>query len=334
MSEYIYKVLWLDDDFEAVSDKTNIDENHTRKTFQEDVEMAGDYGIQVVGVSNYEMFCEEVKNLPSFQAVIFDLKGMEREKTVSNYVMPDALDILRKNKELPVFIYSANITSERFEIPIRNIQSEGRCFSKAMGVTPLYEKIIEVLDANLHYYQGHEECLLLFEKQYLKSTNRENMDAILKNHEKMYLPKGPYNNMRDILEDMTDTLVEVELIKEPLKKKLGPKIKYLADKTNPKRDINGNIIKKADGKPEPDYENPVVPFSVCPIEIKYTLKYLDDMANRYSHFLETHPDYLRQGETIYEYNVMIQQSVYPAFFVVMKWFYSYMERHFASVHLP
>ena len=50
MSDYKYKILWLDDDFEPVSSETNIDENQTRKSFQEDVELASDYGIEVVGV--------------------------------------------------------------------------------------------------------------------------------------------------------------------------------------------------------------------------------------------------------------------------------------------
>ena len=49
MNEYKYKVLWLDDDFEPIGSETNIDENMTRKSFHEDVEMAADYGIDVVG---------------------------------------------------------------------------------------------------------------------------------------------------------------------------------------------------------------------------------------------------------------------------------------------
>ena len=99
MSNYKYKILWLDDDFEAVSNETNIDKIQTRNSFLGDVKKAEGYGIEVVGVSSFETFCEEVKNLPSFQAVVFDLKGMEKGGNVSNYVMPDAVDILKKNKE-------------------------------------------------------------------------------------------------------------------------------------------------------------------------------------------------------------------------------------------
>lgn len=330
MNEYKYKVLWLDDDFEPISSETNIDENRTRKGFQDDVEMAADYGIEVVGVSNYEDFCNEVKNLQSFQAVIFDLKGMEKGGEISDNVMPDAMDILKRNRDLPVFVYSANNQSEKFEITLRNIEKEGRSFFKGFGVEPLYEKILEVLDENLHYYNGHKECLLLFSKSYLNTTNRDKMDELLKMYEAKEKTYAPYNNMRHILEDMLKTLVDIGLIDYALREQgFDPKMKYLTEKVNPLRDGNGNAITK-DGKPQWDFNNPVVPYSICPREIKYVLHYLGDMTNWYSHFLATEPDYLKQGESVLEYNIMIQQSVYYGFFVAMKWFYSYMEKNYSK----
>ena len=326
MSEYKYKILWFDDDFESVKEEASFDEKDTRKTFQEDAEMSSDYGIGVVGVPNYEMFCEEIKKLPSYQAVIFDLKGLEKDKNASDRVMPEALELIKANKDLPTFVYSANVTSEKFELTIGCLQDQGRCFPKALGVTPLYEKIVEVLDSNLHYYQTHKECLQLFSKNYLNATaNRNRMDELLKMYEAKDKSYSPYNNMRHILEDMLETLVDIGLIDSKFEE-FAPRMSYLTKSFNPQKDDSGNTRKK-DGKTQWDYENPSVPFSTCRREIKYVLHFLGNITNRYSHFLEDEPEYLRQGELVLEYNYLIQQSVYPAFFVAMKWFYGYMENN-------
>ena len=330
MSEYKYKILWLDDDFEPVSSEINIDENLTRKSFQDDVELASDYGIQVVGVSNYERFLDEVKNLHSYQAVVFDLKGMEINNEISDMVMPEAVETIMKNRELPIFVYSANDQSEKFEITLHKIKKEGRCFNKGLSPEPLYEKILEVLDDNYHYYEGHMDCLHLFTENYLNAANKDKMDELLKMYAAQEKSYAPYNNMRHILEDMLKTLVDVGLIDEALcKQGFDPKMKFLTEKVNYQRDCNGNIVTK-DGKPQLDFDNPVVSFEICPREIKYVLHYLGDMTNRYSHFLETEPEYLKQGESVLEYNILIQQSVFSAFFVAMKWFYSYMEKNYSK----
>lgn len=326
MNEYTYKILWLDDDFEIVSSEINFDENLNRKTFQEDVEKANDYGLKIVGVSNFESFLSEVKNLHSYQAVIFDLKGMKKNNETSDMVMPEAVEILSKYHELPIFVYSANVNSEKFEITLNKIVKEGRTFSKALGVKPLYNKILEVLDGNLHYYKGHEECLHLFNEKFLNAANKDKMDELLKMYAAQEKYYSPYNNMRHILEDTLNTLVDVGLIDETLRNRgFDPKMKYLTEKVNYQRDANGNIVTK-EGKQQLDFENPVVSFEICPREIKYVLHYLGDMTNRYSHFLEAEPEYLRQGESVLEYNILIQNSVYSAFFVAMKWFYSYMNK--------
>ncbi|MCR5575083.1 MAG: hypothetical protein K6F78_09740, partial [Bacteroidaceae bacterium] len=293
MSDYKYKILWLDDDFEPVSSKTNIDENMTRKAFQEDVELASDFNLEVVGVSTFEKFCAEVKNLQSFQAVVFDLKGMEQNNETSDMVMPEALDILERANDIPAFVYSANDKSEKFEITLRNIKKEGRCFPKALGVNPLFEKIVEVLDANLHYYKGHEECLLVFTKGYLDATsNKAKMDELLSKYDKRDRTYAPYNNMRCILENVLTTLSCVGLIKEP-SDKFSKRIAYLAEKVNPYKDKDGKIIYGEFNKPMLNYDDPVVSFNNCRREIKYIFKYLDDITNRYSHFLESSPNYLR-----------------------------------------
>ena len=308
-----YRILWLDDDFGSAENPQ----------FQDDVKMAEDYGLEVKGVTDYESFCEEIRNFGSYQAVVFDLRGMEKDQEVTGLVMLKAYKLV-ENK-LPCFVYSANNKDEKFELVINEIDATGRSFNKGCGVEPLYEKILSVLDVNLHYYEGHQECLHLFNKGYLNAVNRSKMDELLKMYDAKDKSYAPYNHMRHILENMFESLLEIGLIDRSLKDKgFDAKMKYITRDVNKLRDSAGEIIMK-DGKEQFDYTNPMVPFSICRREVKYVLSFLGDMANRYSHFLEDNPRYLKQGETMMEYNYLIQQSVYNAFFVAMKWFYGYME---------
>lgn len=327
MNNLKYKILWLDDDFKPINKDINSDENLTRKTFHEDVEIASDYGLDVVGVSSYENFCAEMNNISSYQAIVFDLKGIEKAKAVTDRVIHDALQLVKSHKNLPTFVYSNNITYDKFELTIADMNEAGRCFDKGLGVKHLYLKILEVLDSDLHYYEGREECLMVFTKGYLDATsNKAIMDELLKRYDEKDRFYSPYNFMRQILENVLQKLTDVGLIKEP-SDKFNKRIAYLAEKVNPLKDKDGNVVLGENNKLILNYEDPLVSYSDCRREIKYIFKYLDDMTNRYSHFLETSPNYLRQGETVLEYNALIQQSVYPAFFVAIKWFFGYMEKY-------
>ena len=189
----------------------------------------------------------------------------------------------------------------------------------------MYEKIKQDLDSSLRFYEGYEYCLNLFTENYLNSKNRAIMDKILINYNTLDDTYQPYNGMRHILEDLCNGLVRVGLIpkyiyyKDDELKTLNQRLKYLAEFCHTHTDENK--------KPIFEYDNPIVPFSVCSIEIKYIFKFLKDITNNYSHFLEENPDYLGFGESAYQYNRLVKQSCYPAFFVAMKWYYNYMSKN-------
>ena len=105
-------------------------------------------------------------------------------------------------------------------------------------------------------------------------------------------------------------------------KTLNQRIDYLAKFYHTHNDKNKN------GKPIFEYDNPIVPFSVCSREIKYIFNFLKDITNKYSHFLKENPNYLGPGESAHQYNRLVKQSCYPAFFVAMKWYYNYMSKSF------
>lgn len=297
-----YRILWLDDDFEPVETAVDQDEINRRQSFQDDVEYAAEYGIEVVPACNYESFSQKLQEIESYHAVVFDLKGMEMNSEVTDKVITRAYDLVKGT--LPCFVYSANSNSEKFELSIDEIVEKDRAFNKALGVQKLYSKIIEVLDANLHYYERHKECLQVFNKGFLSvSFNKSKMDELLRKYEEKDVSYSPYNNMRQILEDMFSQLVTVGLI-DSSRTRFNERLKYLAKE-----------YELTDGKP--DFNRPKVTHSVCPLEVKNIFYYLCDMTNSYSHFDKTY-------NSQHEFKQLIQESVYSSFFVAVKWFYSYM----------
>jgi hypothetical protein len=308
MIELEYNILWLDDDFlPAEIDHPVVDEALTREGFLEDVELASDYGLKVDGVANYEEFCSKLNNLSSYQAVIFDLKGLEANSEINDGVMQDSFEKVKN--ELPVYIYSANLDSETFRLPIKQLKKSGHCFNKALDVCLLYEKVREELDNNLHFYVGRGECLSLFTNGYLSSSNRTKMDDLLKEYSKNN-DEISYNNIRQILEDLLDTLVNIGTIpNNEDTNSLNKKVKYLT----------GTVSESVYSY------KPNVPYEICRQEIRCAIKYLADICNYYSHNSKVKAEYLIDGENLKEYNLLLKQSVFPAFFAVMKWFYGYME---------
>ena len=132
--------------------------------------------------------------------------------------------------------------------------------------------------------------------------------------------------MRQILEDLCNGLVSVGVIpqniyfKDDELRTLNQRIDYLVKLCHTHKDENGKTIF--------EYDNPIVPFSVCSREIKYIFNFLKDITNKYSHFLKENPNYLGPGESAHQYNRLVKQSCYPAFFVAMKWYHNYMSKNF------
>lgn len=321
MEELKYNILWLDDYFGQAK-------KSDQKVFFRDVDDAIEYGFKVKGVDTFEAFAEEMRNIDRYDAIILDLRGMTKNGQESDSIIMYARDLIRENKQVLTYIYSANIDDESkiFSLPLEDLRNAGHVFGKGESVSIMYEKIKQDLDSSLRFYVGYEYCLNLFTENYLCSENRGIMDEILVHYNTLNDTYQPYNGMRHILEDLCNGLVRVGLIpkciyyKDDELKTLNQRLKYLAEFCHTHTDENNKQIF--------EYDNPMVPFSVCSIEIKYIFKFLKDITNNYSHFLEKNPDYLGFGESAYQYNRLVKQSCYPAFFVAMKWYYNYMSKNF------
>lgn len=322
-----YKILWFDDDFEPISLEEGFSENINRETFQDDVSRADDFNLKVEGVWDLQDFKERIKDSGKYQAVVFDLRGLDRDNKFNDYVMPEAKEFVDNLPNIEVFVYSANTNHPKFDITLKKIKEKGHVFKKALGPDSLYEKIRDVLDGNLHYYKNHSECLSLFNEGILNSANRSHMDELLKKFKEQDSLYSPYNSMRQILEDMLQKLQDFRIIRsgcnEDKFETFNSRMKYLAEEYYFQKDLDGKFILNTNSKPIQDYENPKVPYELCRREIKYVMKFLKDITNHYSHFLEKNQNYLKEFDR-YGCNLLIQQSAYEAFFVAMKWYYALM----------
>ena len=326
MEELKYNILWLDDYFGQLPEKAEGYIKNAHKIFNRDVDDAIEYGFKVKGVDTFEAFAEEMRNIDIYDAIILDLRGMTKNGQESDSIIMYARELIRENKQVLTYIYSANLDDESkiFSLLLEDLRNAGHVFGKGESVSIMYEKIKQDLDLSLRFYVGYEYCLKLFTENYLSTKNRCRMDEILINYNTLDDTYQPYNGMRHILEDLCNELVSVGVISEYYKgnklKTLNQRIEYLAELCHTHRDENKNLII--------EYDNPIVPFSVCSLEIKYIFKFLKDITNNYSHFLEENPDYLGLGESAHQYNRLVKQSCYPAFFVAMKWYYNYMSKNF------
>ena len=315
MENNIYNILWFDDDFKPKDQEDMYHENRTRSLFQKDVSIVRRHGFNIDGVWKLEQFEEKIKNYEKYQAIIFDLRGLDENDKNNDRVMPKACDLVKNIPNIHIFIYSNNTNDRYFGQNVDKYPT----FKKLERPELMCIKIREVLDNNLHYYRNHEECLALFNEGILSYANRTHMDELLRKYEAKDGLYSPYNSMRHILEDMLNKLQEYRIIRivdnGDKIETFNLKMKYLAE--------DYYFKKNADCKSVLDYDNPKVPFELCRREIKYVMKFLKDITNHYSHFLEKNPNYLKEYDS-YGCNLLIQQSAYKAFFAAMKWYYSLM----------
>lgn len=334
-----YRILWLDDDFLPLVPNPSQDElsiNDTREAFQQDVRLLRDDGFLIEGVPNYAQFCEKLSDV--YNAVILDLMGLDNENIDNYYVAADALEAAERLK-LPVYVYSANVSEDdsdvddiyvtpavlRFDGIIRRIKKAGRAFYKGLGIKRLREKLRLDLDNEYNCFEGHEECLSLLNKGYLKNELTKEMTHILKSCKDPSIDSLPLNDIRKLLENMLQILhdegeikeEEIKRIKRRNKGVFNDRIFYLTEFCHD--DENGRT----------DYGNPYFPYSKCRQEIRAVLSFLGQMTQEESHFNKSKkavPEYLLMGETHQVYNKPIKECVSQAFFIVMKWYYGLMER--------
>lgn len=318
----MYNILWMDDDFIG-PDYTNGDDivNIRRESFRDDVELAKKFGLDVDSAKDIDEFkAKFAQNPQKYQAVILDIMDLNPDDATDESALAEALRIVDKSKGVLVYVYSNNPDKPGHKDYIKVHLPAGHAISKAGSVEKvLYPKILGDLNEELHYFTGHEECLVLLNKGYLDCQDQ--MKAVLKHmNDDTY---RPYNDIRQVLEDMLNILVKSNVIPE----NISGSDKFITF-NNRMFFITQACKKDKDGSL--DWNKPRFPYGDCRHEIKWTLDFLGNLTNRYSHYMEKHPNYLLSGELLEEYNGPLRKITYGAFFVAMKWYLGYMTSKFDS----
>lgn len=315
-----YRILWLDDDFQPLFDSPTPDQediNDTREALQYDASKASKYGLEIDRISDFKQFNEKLESVAEYDAVILDLMGLDNQNIDNYEVAADAVERVQENNVI-AYVYSANVTegdiATMFKIPLRKFSASGRCFDKGLGVEALFEKIQMDLADSSACYSGHEECLMLFNDRFLNYELKPQMTKILQCYKDQDEQVVPMNEMRQILESIMQAFYDRGVIDEK-KTSLNDRIEYLTE-----------YCLKKDGKI--DYKSPVFPYADCLPEIRNTLSFLGKMTQKKSHYQEKVTlSYLLEGETPRAYDILVRGCVYQAFFIIMKWYYGYMNNH-------
>lgn len=323
MSDYL--VLWLDDDFLPLIKNPSEDQediNDIRETFQDDVHQAGKYGLKVDGVTDFKQFKKKLKDADKYQAVICDLMGLDNENIDNYYVIQDVLDEIR-DTSLIAYIYSNNISSDKFDLTLKKFKDQGRCFDKGKGCKPLFSKIQEELDDKLALYKPYPELFAIISKAYLPSADKQRLDKLLEDYKNQNTSPSEKGYIRDLFQSMMESLVYYDgkkdgkkliddLLISPKLGRFGDLFKALSYGKLPGRDRTG-------GHPN-SFQSPLVPVSICPAPVKNAIQYVGNLANLLDHGKD-------QSEEVFEkpYYSTMMLGIYPTLIEILKWYYFYME---------
>lgn len=325
----MYNILWMDDDFIGPvytndgnkNDGNNI-VNSRRECFLDDVKQAEKFDLKADPAKDIKEFQLKFSSNPNkYQAVILDIMDLNPNDSTDASALPEALKLVEKTNVL-TYVYSNNPDMPGHKDYIKVHLPADHVFSKAEDVCDkFYRKIISDLNDANSCFNGHEYCLNLLNKGYLSTWGQ--MRNILSNKDSdTYLP---FNDMRQVLENMLDILVQRGIITSQTVGRdsyvtFNNRMNYITKLCPPIVNANGNNIR--------DWNNPYVPYSDCRHEIKWVLDFLGNITNRYSHYLNAYPSFLLSGDLLLEYSKSIRGITYEAFFVSMKWYYGYMVNKF------
>ena len=318
----MYNILWLDDDFVG-PDFSNGDDiiNARREGFLDDVAQAKQFELEPDPALDIIEFKNKFSKTPEkYQAVILYIMDLNPNDSSDESALAEALHLVEKTNVL-TYIYSNNPNKPGHKDYIKVHVPSDRVISKASNVCDkLYSKIVSDLNDENKCFNGHKECLDLLNKCYLSTYSQ--MKSILKNiDDDTYLP---YNDMRQVLENMLEILVQASIIPNQTVgldtyATFNKRMDYLT-KQCPTRTVNGRTIV--------DWNNPYIPYGDCRHEIKWVLDFMGNITNRYSHYQNANPNFLLSGDLLLEYSQSIRKISYEGFFVCMKWYYGYMTTKF------
>lgn len=321
-----YKILWLDDDFIGPQPGDSEGVIERRESFLEDAKQSKKFNLDYDSAATYDEFEAKFRK-GHYHAVVLDIMDLNPMDSQDNSALFRAVRLVEKTAGVLIYVYSGNIDKLGFKDFLKScpIIREPNIFDKTQMVEEsLFPKIREDLDKQLQFYAGHEECLNLLNKGYL--TANEEMDRIVQNES--VTNYSPYNDIRQVLENMLDTLCDCGVMEEEGKKKEEGKKNDVYDTFNKRMFY---LTQKCESKNDhPDWDKPKFPYKDCSREMKWTLDFLGNITNRYSHFHENHQEFLLEGEALSEYDALIKQATYSAFYAAMKWYHGYMTTKFGK----
>lgn len=201
------KVLWFDDDFAPVNPKDDKGVQNRRKNFQDKVEDARDFNIEVEGVTELKDFKQKIET-PNchYDAVILDILGMNPNDSTDDKVLYDAYEFIKGYHHMLCYVFSNNTESHKGYL---DTYFQERYFDKRNS-SDLYKKINDDTNQYHSYYIGREYILDCFQKGFLDSNIKTSfMDSLMKVYASNDIDTPHGNNMRNVVERMLEKLNQI-----------------------------------------------------------------------------------------------------------------------------
>jgi len=315
-----FKILWLDDFFGPITDVMDEDTRKSHNNFQDKVnELVEDYpDIEFVTIYSINQFFD-ITDLHQYQAIIFDLRGLNPEDSQDTLPIHQALEIIG-NKDILTYIFSANTDAGEYTNDINKIRQLGRCFSKndsdkeynLSSYECLMRKVYQELTDSMYLFEGKEECLRIFNNNWVDSSEETLgwMKNILNTWDKKEVHILPADDMRKICEMIAKKLIGIGLL--PINTPITIKqwTKYFTDSFIRKDDTGTREIEKDITKR--DYNNPYVPFVLCDKGVRVMMEHAAATLDNQNHYYSTIKDKIIREK--------IWNSAFDAFFVIIRWF--------------
>ena len=335
-----YSILWIDTGFAECKSENTVSPHKWGKQLRDELKIIKERGFEVCVVSDFDSFSKEIGRSGLYQAVFLEIQGLNPLDSKDFSLAYRIYKRVVETTNILLFVYSNNKDEERTMPFLKSLYDDGCCFDKNVGIGPLLDVVKEKLDAKLHYYVQHKDCLDLINKGWIDRDLKDKMDVILQQYAENDTKMLIDNHIRSIMESMMTTLYSIHIIPASIKTP-NDRIKYISRdclirssfgvKRNKPR-IPGSQKKspfeRDYGKREVDYEKnksidsekPKFPYELCSKAMKYTLKHLWDMAKIGSHSIS-------EGKAGEEQVRNVSRATYLDFFAVVNWFHCLMSKY-------
>ncbi len=322
-----YSILWLDPEFAEYESVDTVSPLEMGEQLRNELKIVKERGFEVRIVSDFDSFSKEMDTSGRYQAVFLEIQGLNPLDSKDFSLSYMLYKRVVETANILLFVYSNNKDEERTMPFLKSLYEDGCCFNKSDGIGLLLDVVEEKLDAKLHYYAQHKDCLDLINKGWIDQTLKGQMDGILQQYAEDDTKMLNINHVRLIMESMMNKLSAIHFIPASIKT-FNDRIYYITEKCLLKvidnkqegtslRNLNSFSKQK---KTTPDFDKPKFPDELCSKAMKYTLSHLADMANLGSHSIS--------GGKIGEGQVInVSRATYLDFFAVVNWFYCLMSKY-------